>query len=318
MFTSVAIIAFLIDKLFGYPDVVYQQIRHPVQWMGALLDWLDKALNRPRLDSMQKRLAGMGALAVLLIVTLLAARFVHFALAFGPLGWLLEGVVASALLAQHHLAKAVRAVADALDRSLPEARQAVSHIVGRDTTRLDESGVARAAVETLAENASDGVFAPLFYLLVFGLPGIALYKAINTADSMIGHLDEKYRDFGWAAARLDDVANYIPARLTALLFAGAASFLPRMDAKASWEAARRDGPKHHSLNAGWPEAAMAGALGLALGGPRSYEGETLDLPKMGDGRGDLDRRDIRRALRLFSASCWLTLALLVLLWVVRL
>lgn len=316
MFTGVAIIAFLTDRFFGYPDVVYQQIKHPVQWMGVLLDWLDKTLNRPRLDPMQKRLLGVAALAVLLIVTFVAARFVQFALHIGPLGWLLEGVVASSLLAQRHLAIAVRDVADALDRSLPEARLAVSHIVGRDTTRLDEPGVARAAVETLAENASDGVFAPLFYLLVFGLPGIALYKAINTADSMIGHLDEKYRNFGWAAARLDDVANFIPARATALLFAGAASFLPRMDARAAWDAARRDGPSHHSVNAGWPEAAMAGALGLKLGGPRAYEGEMLDLPEMGDGRSALDRRDIRRALWLFSAACWLSLSLLILLRVV--
>lgn len=316
MFTSIAIIAFLTDRFFGYPDVVYQQIKHPVQWMGALLDWLDKTLNRPRFDPEQKRLLGVAALAILLIVTFVAARFLQFALHIGPLGWLLEGVVASSLLAQRHLARAVRDVADALDRSLPEARQAVSHIVGRDTTRLDESDVARAAVETLAENASDGLFAPLFYLLVFGLPGIALYKAINTADSMIGHLDEKYRDFGWAAARLDDVANFIPARMTALLFAGAASFLPGMDARAAWDAARRDGQKHHSVNAGWPEAAMAGALGLRLGGARAYEGEILDLPEMGDGRSALDRRDIRRALSVFSASCWLTLTLLVLLRVV--
>ncbi|HHY51355.1 MAG TPA: cobalamin biosynthesis protein CobD, partial [Alphaproteobacteria bacterium] len=214
--------------------------------------------------------------------------------------------------------RAVAAVADALGRSLAAGRQQVREIVGRDPDALDAAGVARAAIESLAESASDGVIAPLFWLIVGGLPGIALYKAVNTADSMIGHRTERYRDFGWASARLDDLLNFVPARLTALLVCGAAFWVSGADARNGWTTALRDARKHASPNAGWPEAALAGALGFALGGPRSYDGEVHDLPRFGDGREDLGPADIRRALELYGMMLNLTLgvalAIAVLLW----
>jgi len=212
-----------------------------------------------------------------------------------PFGFVLEALVASSLLASRQLGRAVRSVGEELGHSLARGRAALQPIVGRDARSLDAYGVARAAIETLSENASDGVIAPLFYLALFGLPGIAFYKAINTADSMLGHLNERYRAFGWAAARLDDIANFVPARLTALLIAGAA-FLCKQDAASSRVVARRDAPRQDSPNSGWPEAAMAGALGLKLGGPRTYRGERADLPFMGAGRAEAGPEDIERAL----------------------
>jgi adenosylcobinamide-phosphate synthase len=184
----------------------------------------------------------------------------------------------------------------------------VSHIVGRDPEALDEAAVARAAIESLAESTSDGVIAPLFFLILGGLPGIALYKAVNTADSMIGHKTERHLQFGWAAARFDDLLNLIPARLTALLIAGAAFFLKGAHPEAAWSTALSDAKKHESPNAGWPEAAFAGALGFRLGGPRSYGGEPVDLPSFGTGRADLTPSDIERALLLYGATLNVTLA----------
>ena len=181
---------------------------------------------------------------------------------------MIEAVLASSLIAQNALGHAVKSVADSLAVSLESGRFAVSHIVGRDPHTLDESGVAKAAIESLAESTSDGIVAPLFWLLVAGLPGIVIYKAVNTADSMVGHRNERYEQFGWASARLDDVLNWIPARLTALLIAGAAFLVRRADPENAWGMALRDGKKHASPNAGWPEAAFAGALGFSLGGPR--------------------------------------------------
>jgi adenosylcobinamide-phosphate synthase len=195
----------------------------------------------------------------------------------------------------------VQAVSDALERSLVAGRKAVAEIVGRDTSELDRGGVARAGIESLAENTSDGVVAPVFWLLLLGLPGLVLYKAINTADSMVGHRDARYLEFGWASARLDDLVNLVPARLTALLFAFAAMFVGGSEGAAALRAAWRDAPSHVSPNAGWPEAAMAGALGLVLGGPKSYDGRKIDLPKMGDGRVP-EPADIGRALQLYRVA----------------
>jgi adenosylcobinamide-phosphate synthase len=193
-------------------------------------------------------------------------------------------------------------VADGLRISLHAGQTAVSHIVGRDPQVLDESGVSKAAIESLAESTSDAVVAPLFWLLLLGLPGIVLYKAINTADSMVGHKSERYLQFGWASARLDDVANWIPARLTALLIAGTCLLVPRTDAEAAWSTALRDAGRHSSPNSGWPEAAFAGALHIALGGQRSYEGEVHDLPTFGSGQTNLTSVDVLRALSLYWAA----------------
>jgi adenosylcobinamide-phosphate synthase len=185
----------------------------------------------------------------------------------------------------------------------------VAHIVGRDTAELDQAGVARAAIESLAENFSDGVVAPTFFMVIAGLPGAAVYKAINTADSMIGHRTERHRDFGKTAAQLDDIVNLPASRLSALLIVAAAYFTKGASASAAWQATWRDGPKHDSPNAGYPEAAMAGALGLALGGPRAYDGATADGAWMGEGRREATPEDIRAALELYSRADGLLIAI---------
>ena len=236
---------------------------------------------------------------LVVLATGVVAILVQALCRFLPLGFLVEALIASAFLASRHLGRAVHAVADALAISLARGQVALQPIVGRDARSLDGHGVARAAIETLAENTSDGVIAPLVFLALFGLPGIAVYKAINTADSMLGHLTERHRDFGWASARLDDIANFVPARLTALLIAFTA-WLAIGDGPAAWRAARRDAPLQDSPNSGWPEAAMAGALGLKLGGPRAYGGAMAELPYMGTGRAEAVPVDITRALRLYG------------------
>lgn len=298
----VALIALILERIVGYPDALVARIGHPVIWMGRLISLLDARLNN------RTRGRGVVALLILLGTTLLLTIPVAALLRTIPYGFVLEALLASTFLAQKSLGDAVEAVAVALRRSLPEGRTAVSHIVGRDPQALDAPGVARAAIESLAESTSDAVIAPLFWLLLFGLPGIALYKAANTADSMIGHKTERHLHFGWAAARFDDLLNLIPARLTALLIAATARFVPGADRRAAWATALRDANKHESPNAGWPEAAMAGALGFALGGPRSYDGQLIDLPRFGDGRSDLGPDDIERALRLYRGALNLALA----------
>jgi adenosylcobinamide-phosphate synthase len=307
-------LALLLERLAGYPPPLLKVIGHPVIWMGQLISVLEAWLNRG--DG--RRLKGVAMLAILLAVTAAASLALRLALGLVPFGWVVEAVLATSLLAQKELGRAVRAVADALGRSVEEGREQVRHIVGRDPERLDEAGVSRAAIESLAESASDGVVAPLFWLVLGGLPAIALYKAINTADSMVGHLNERYRDFGWASARLDDLVNWIPARLTALLFAGAAFWVKGADAEGAWTTALRDARKHASPNAGWPEAALAGALGFSLGGPRAYDGEVHDLPQFGTGRRDLGPEDIRKALELYAMmlnlALGVTLAVAVVMW----
>jgi adenosylcobinamide-phosphate synthase len=306
-------LALLLERLIGYPPALYGLIRHPVVWMGALIAALDRRLNRG-----PGRGRGVVALLVLLAVTAAIAVPLTWALRQIPFGWVGEAVLATTLLAQKELGRAVRAVAVALTHSLEAGRRQVAQIVGRDVAALDAAGVSRAAVESLAESASDGVVAPLLWLLLGGLPGLALYKAVNTADSMIGHRTERYRDFGWASARLDDVLNWVPARLTALLFCGAAFWVKGADAEKGWSAALHDAPKHASPNAGWPEAALAGALGFSLGGPRAYEGETHDLPSFGTGRTELGPADIGRSLELYAMllnlALGITLAIAVLLY----
>lgn len=300
----VAPLALLIERLAGYPNSLVKRIGHPVIWIGALISQLDTRLNRDT----NRRGKGVLALLVLLPVTGTLAALVAWLCRQIPFGFVLEALLASTLLAQKALGDAVRVVAAALRRSLPEGRTAVSHIVGRDPQSLDEPGVARAAIESLAESTSDAVVAPLFWLLLLGLPGIVLYKAVNTADSMIGHKTARHLEFGWASARFDDLLNLIPARLTALLIAGASFFVKSANPEAAWSTALRDAQKHESPNAGWPEAAMAGALGFALGGPRSYDGELVELPSFGEGRADLGAEDIERALGLYRATLNVTLA----------
>jgi len=297
-----ALLALALERLVGYPNALVARIGHPVIWMGRLISLLDTRLNN--------RTRGRGVLTLLLLLaaTGLVTVPVAWALRSIPFGWVIEAILATSLLAQKSLRDAVQAVGTALARSLPEGRTAVSYIVGRDPQALDEAGVSRAAIESLAESTSDGVVAPLFFLILGGLPGIALYKAVNTADSMIGHKTERHLQFGWAAARFDDLLNLIPARLTALLIAGGAFFVKGAHPETAWSTALRDAKKHESPNAGWPEAAFAGALDFRLGGPRSYEGELVDLPSFGTGRAELGPADIARALVLYTATLNVALA----------
>ncbi len=304
---AIALPALLFDAAFGYPDWVFRAIGHPVNWIGALIGLAAKHLNRESSSRLSRKLAG---LAVIICVTAAAAAIgllIEIASGRLPYGWALTALAASALFASRSLYVHVRAVATALDADGLEAgRAAVSRIVGRDPDRLDGAGVARAAIESLAENASDGVVAPVFWFVLLGLPGLAAYKAINTADSMIGHRTPRYEAFGWAAAKLDDLVNLPASRLTAALFVLSALFCKASPAGAA-QAALRDAPHHRSPNAGWPEAAMAGALGLKLAGPRSYGGVTVADAYMGDGRADASCSDILRALTL-ARMAWLILS----------
>ena len=296
---ALATIALLVEGFVGYPTALQSRIGHPVQWIGVLINYLDEGLNDPEATPASNRLNGFFAILALLICCALPAYLAARLLMLVPYGWVLNMVIATAFIAQKSLSDHVQAVADALPHSLTDARLAVSKIVGRDPNHLDESAVAKAALETLAENASDGVIAPVFWYAVLGLPGLVAYKAINTADSMIGHKSEKYLNFGWAAARLDDLINLPASRLTGGLFCLAAFTRGKQAAQNAWNAMWRDASKHNSPNAGWPEAAMAGALGLQFGGPRSYGDEVLHLPTMGNGRPRQDEKDISEGLALF-------------------
>ncbi|MGN6307880.1 MAG: adenosylcobinamide-phosphate synthase CbiB [Mesorhizobium sp.] len=315
-----ALLSLAAEALFGYPDRLYRAIGHPVTWLGRLIACLDRRLNRASDTDSHRRFAGIEALLVIVLLPAVLAFLLQHVVEGLPLGFLLTALLATALLAQKSLGQHVQAVADALDSGGLEAgRRAVSMIVGRDPDRLDEPAICRAAIESLAENFSDGVVAPAFWLGVGGLAGGVAYKAANTADSMIGHRTPRHEAFGWAAARFDDLVNLPASRLTGLLIVAAAYLMRDTDAAAAWGALRRDAKKHRSPNAGWPEAAMAGALGLALAGPRTYGGVTVDDSFMGEGgRREADSTDIRRALRLYRIADALLMALFAVAWVVLL
>jgi adenosylcobinamide-phosphate synthase len=302
MHAFIAPLALILERWQGYPPRLLGQIGHPVIWIGKLLSWLESRLWKDDQSAEQRRTRGIVTMVLVLGITLIVTLMVRNILAGIPLGWVLEILLATPFLAQKELGRAVQAVADALLTSLEAGREAVSQIVGRDPQQLDTAGVSRAAVETLAESTSDGVVAPWFWLVLLGLPGIALYKAINTADSMIGHKNERYADYGWAAARLDDLVNLVPARLTAVFVTIACFFVPGASPSKAWQAATRDAMKHRSPNSGWPEATFAGALGFSLGGPRSYDGEVVDLPAMGEGETKLGPYHITRALTLYRMT----------------
>ncbi len=295
-------LALAVEALVGYPKAVYRWIRHPVVWIGALIAWLDRTLNRPAWSFTARRAAGVLALLVLLAVAGATAFALETAAgALGPVAALvLLPLLASTLLAQRSLHEHVAAVRDGLGKGgLEGGRAAVSMIVGRDPASLDTAGVSRAAIESLAENLSDGVTAPAVWIGVLGLPGGVLYKAVNTADSMIGHRSERHHAFGWAAARLDDLVNLPASRLAAALTILAAATLPGASPAAAARAVWRDAGRHTSPNAGWPEAAFAGALGLRLAGPRTYASGRVEAAFMGDGRAEATADDIDRALRLY-------------------
>ncbi len=301
----------LIELCFGYPERVARAIGHPVTWIGRLIGALDRLLNRETAGASTRQAAGVVAVLILIIIVGAVGLIVERELLHLPFGFLAVGLLASTLIAQRSLHRHVADVAVALEkRDIEAGRTAVSHIVGRDTEALDAPGVARAAIESLAENFSDAVVAPIVWMAIAGLPGAALYKAINTADSMIGQRTPPYEAFGWAAARLDDLVNLPASRLSALLLIAAAGLSKNTSANGAWRAVWRDAPPHRSPNAGYPEAAMAGALGLSLAGPRVYGGVRVDDATMGDGRGDADAADIVRALALYRRADAILLALL--------
>jgi len=312
MFADLALVAIATEAMVGYPNAVYRLIGHPVTWIGKLITWCDDAWNSGSQSS--RRRYGILTLIVLMFVALLSG----FAIAGvldrlfpGLVSLVLCGVVASTLLAQRSLDAHVLAVAKGLETDgLPGGRAAVAHIVGRETKSLDEAAICRAAIESLAENFSDGVVAPLFWMVVLGLPGALAYKAVNTADSMIGHRTERHEAFGWASARFDDLVNLPASRLSALWLMLAAIPLG-LSPRGALRTIRNDAGHHRSPNAGWPEAAMAGALGIRLSGPRIYDGVPVDERWVGEGNSDLTAKDIRRALKLYRTACGVQIAVLV-------
>jgi len=286
--------AFLLEAACGWPDRLYRRIRHPVVWIGALISGLETALNLDRFSSAACRVLGMLTALIVVSASTLSACLLVALLPQTPVGFAVEVIIASSLLASRSLYCHVLYVVQHLEHGdLAGARQAVGRIVGRDPARLDSAGVARASLESLAENASDGVVAPLFWGSLFGLPGLAAYKAINTLDSMLGHRTARLEAFGGFAARLDDVANLIPARLTGGLIALASL------RSAAVHVMLRDARRHRSPNAGWPESAMAGALGIRLGGPRVYVGELVGEPWLNAAAPDPGPEDARRGLHLY-------------------
>lgn len=316
---QIVLLALAVDAAVGDPQWLYRAVPHPVALLGRLIDWGETRLNDAR-DRDERRFRAGLALTGGVVLLAGAVGWLLSALLQGSAGgWLLEAVLASSLIAGRGLYDHVRAVERGLAQDLDRGRVAVSEIVGRDPASLDEAGVRRAAVESLAENYSDGLVAPVFWYVVSGLLGLGLaglcaYKAVNTLDSMIGHRSIRHAAFGRAAARLDDWVNWAPARLAGALLAAAATVLPGADGRRAWRSMLRDAPKHRSPNAGWQEAALAGALDLALAGPRRYRGRLVEDAWMGDGRQALTADDLQAALRLYRVA-WAGLALLiVVLW----
>lgn len=297
-FAGAMVVAMAVDALIGWPSPLFARIGHPVTWLGWLINLLDGAWNRTSDPSPFRRAAG--AAAAILVIALAAALgwAVQSMLASEWAGVVVVGVLAWPQVALRSLHDHVAAVAKPLvSGDIAAARLAVGQIVGRDPAMLDDAGIARASIESLAENASDGIVAPLFWGALFGLPGILGYKAINTLDSMIGHRTERHEAFGWAAARIDDLANIIPARLTGLLFV-----LLAPNRSQAWSCMLRDARRHRSPNAGWPEAAIAGALGVRLSGPRIYHGHVADEPWLNEAARDPAAADILAGLTLYRRA----------------
>ena len=310
----IVLLALAMDAIIGDPNWLYRKIPHPIAAIGCMMNQLDLFLNRPQVKNPTKKILGVLFIIIALSVAGIIGWGMQTGLKLMEFGQLLEAILVSIFLAQNSLYRHVRNVAQALvSDGLDAARLSVSHIVGRDPAALDESGVCRASIESLSENFSDGVIAPVFWYLIAGMPGILMYKTLNTADSMVGHLSPKYRYFGWASAKLDDVANFIPARLTALLIFLTALIIPSTKGFKSLRSCLTYANRHRSTNAGWPEAAMAGALDIRIAGPRVYNGIVVNDPWMGDGNPNLRTNDINRALKLYFSSNIINALILVLL-----
>ncbi|MDA9510620.1 cobalamin biosynthesis protein CobD [Bradyrhizobium sp. CCBAU 11386] len=308
-FAGAMAVAMAVDALLGWPAPLFARIGHPVTWLGRLITMVDTAWNRPSDPPAFRRAAGVAGALVVIAVSAALGWVLQSVLALGWIQFVLVGILAWPLVALRSLDDHVAAVASPLlAGDIAGAREAVSRIVGRDPAALDEAGIARAAIESLAENASDGIVAPVFWGALFGLPGIFAYKAINTLDSMIGHRSERHEAFGWAAARIDDVANFIPARLTGFLFVLLA---PKRSEALS--CMTRDARRHRSPNAGWPEAAMAGALGVRLSGPRIYHGSITNEPWLNEGARDPLAADITQGVTVYRRTMLLLAGLLAIL-----
>ena len=311
---AIILCAFLLDAACGDRAWLYRRIPHPVAALGRAIEAGEACWNGHGVRRAQRLSRGLlFALAVTALAGALGWAVERLCNGLNG-GWVVEAALASTLIAFRGLYDSVKAVARGLEQSLAAGRMAVGHIVGRDPGALDRAGVARAATESLAENFSDGVVAPVFWFAALGLPGLVAYKAVNTLDSMIGYRTERYEAFGKAAARLDDAVNWLPARISGVLFVAAAAVLPEASAAGAWQAMWRDAPRHRSPNAGWQEAALAGALGLALAGPRHYAHGPVDDHWMGDGRADLTPEDVRAALRLYRTAGGMVAGILIFGW----
>jgi adenosylcobinamide-phosphate synthase len=299
----VAILAFALDVAIGDPPKLYSRIPHPVVLFGNAISFFDQKLNRDSRSNKVRFWRGAGVTLSLVTLAGIIGYAIQFCLSHINYGWFLGALIASVFIAYRSLFNHVKRVANEIEFSLDRGQAAVGHIVGRDPKTLDEHGVARAAIESTAENFSDAVVAPLLWFAVLGLPGLFVYKAINTMDSMIGHRDRKYEYFGKFTARLDDAVNAVPARVAGLLIVISATIGIGTRGGEAWTAAVRDAEKHRSVNAGWPEAAMGGALGLALAGPRHYqESEVEDAWMNHGGRKEATSDDIYRALSLYRKA----------------
>jgi len=305
----------VIDALFGDMPAIFRRIPHPVVVAGRAIAFFDRKLNRESRSEISRRERGIVTVVVLVGGVALFGLVIERICRGSLIGAAFETMLIAVLVAQRSLYEHVAAVAVGLKSSgLAGGRGGVRRIVGRDPMSLDEHGVARAAIESLAENFSDGVVAPVFWYLLLGLPGLFAYKMANTLDSMIGHRTLRYRSFGWAAARLDDVLNAVPALASGLLLAAAAVFAKNGRPGHALATMLRDGRKHHSPNAGWPESAMAGALGLALAGPRRYPEGLVADPWLGDGSARAGSADIIRALEVYRLACLVEAGLLLGAW----
>lgn len=300
----ILLLGLVLDAVVGDMPALFRVVPHPVVLVGRLIGFLDQRLNRETRDSATR--SSRGALVVAFVATLaaLAGWLVLSLTRRLAAGWLIELFLVTVLIAQRSLYDHVRLVALGLEHGGVRAgRIAVSHIVGRDPDALDEHGIARAALESLFENFADGVVAPAFWYVVAGLPGLFVAKAVNTLDSMIGHRSPRYRAFGAGAAMLDTAMNFVPARLAGLIIGVAAAFVPTASPVPAFRVMFHDARKHRSVNAGWPEGAAAGALNLALAGPRRYGQELVADSWIGNGPAQATPADIRRGLFLFVAAC---------------
>jgi len=306
---SAVVFAMMLDAVIGWPKSLFKIISHPVVWIGYVISAFDKRLNNPEFSDVKQKRLGLVTTLILCAIAVLAGGVLFYSLSLLPFSFIFLTLAVWPMLAIRSLYDHIHHIEVPLTSGdIEEARTYVGYIVSRDPSTMDEAAIARASLESLSENTSDGVIAPLFWAVLLGLPGLYLYKTVNTLDSMVGYRNEKYRYFGWASARLDDLLNLVPARLTALFMAIVSGAFIKVV-----KAALKDAGKHRSPNAGWPEAAMAAALDIRLSGPRRYEGEMTNDPWVNEGAPDPDGNNFGKALLLYKKTIWLSGVLLTLL-----